>query len=79
MTDEQISRAGIKGKTLYYISDGMLYASSSGKGKRVGKFADDVSIISVSERLIAVYTADEGRYLVSTNGKSFKLINGDKA
>ena len=79
VTDEQMSRAGIKGKTLYYTSDGMLYASSSGKGKRVGKFADDVSLISVSERLIAVYTADEGRYLVSTNGKSFKLINGDKA
>ena len=78
LTDETITKAGFMGNTVYYTSDGMLYASSSGKSKRAGKFADDVTLYGISDSLITVYTSDEGRYYLSTNGRSFKLINDDQ-
>ena len=73
ITDEKVYTLDIfKGKTLYYVVDGELYATTSGKGKKVGKFNDDVDYIIASDYRVDVELSD-GSIYTATNGKSFKL------
>ena len=76
ITDEKVDDLDIfKGKTLYYVVDGELYATTSGKGKKIGKL-EDISWIIASDYRVDVKLSD-GSIYTATNGKSFKLILGE--
>jgi len=65
-----------KGKTLYYITDEVMYSSSGAKGKPISGFNVDVQSISNDTVCLYVSTRDgsDAYYYRSFDGKKFELL-----